>query len=78
MDVKVGSIYKHFNGKRYIVENIATHTETEEKMVVYRALYGEGKVWVRPYNMFVEEVKLKSKKHRFELEETITVDDLHE
>lgn len=47
-------IYVHYKGNEYEVMDIATHSETEEKMVVYRALYGERGVWVRPLSMFDE------------------------
>jgi len=50
--------YKHYKGSFYQVEDIATHSETEEKMVVYRPLYGEQALWVRPLTMFVEEVNI--------------------
>ena len=46
MEVLVGRVYKHYKGDYYIVENIAIHSETGEKMVIYRALYEEGKVFV--------------------------------
>lgn len=49
--------YRHFKGNEYEVLNIACHTETEEAMVVYRSLYGEGKIWVRPAKMWFEEVQ---------------------
>lgn len=49
-------IYRHFKGNLYLVLYIATHTETQEQMVVYRALYGELEVYVRPYDMFASEV----------------------
>ncbi len=68
MTIKVNGIYKHYKGDLYIVEDIATHSETLEKMVVYRALYGDNKLWVRPYDMFIEEIEDKSQKHRFELQ----------
>lgn len=45
-------IYVHYKGNEYEVIDIATHSETEEKMVVYKALYGEFGLWVRPLNMF--------------------------
>ena len=69
MEVKVKSIYRHFKGDLYFVEDIANHSETGEKMVVYRALYGKNELWVRPLNMFIEEVEGKSQKYRFELTE---------
>ena len=48
--------YRHFKGKPYEVIGIARHSETEEPMVVYRALYGEGGIWVRPARMWNETV----------------------
>ena len=48
--------YLHFKGKEYAVLYIATHSETMEKMVVYRALYGDGGIWVRPAAMWCESV----------------------
>ena len=56
MEVKVHGIYKHFKGDLYIVEGIGKHTETLEKCVIYRALYGDNELYIRPYNMFVEKV----------------------
>ena len=46
--------YRHFKGKEYEVIGIAAHSETMEPMVVYRALYGEGGLWVRPASMWKE------------------------
>ena len=70
-EIHEGKIYRHFKGKRYHVMAIATHTETEEQMVVYRALYGENRVFVRPYAMFAGEVDREKypdmiQKYRFE------------
>ena len=48
--------YQHYKGNRYQVIDLAIHSETAEWMVVYRPLYGEGALWVRPYAMFVENV----------------------
>lgn len=48
--------YRHFKGKEYEVIHIARHSETLEDMVVYKALYGEFGVWVRPLSMFCEAV----------------------
>ena len=49
-------IYKHFKGKEYEVIDVGTHSETLEPHVVYQALYGEQKIWVRPLSIFLEEV----------------------
>ena len=49
-----GSIVRHFKGDLYMVLNFATHTETKECLVVYKALYGQGTVWTRPLDMFME------------------------
>ena len=48
--------YRHFKGNEYEVLYIAKHSETMEDMVVYKALYGEGGVWVRPLGMFCETI----------------------
>ena len=61
MEVKVKGVYKHFKGNFYIVEEIATCSETLEKYVVYRALYGDNALWIRPLKQFFEEVKKWSK-----------------
>ena len=55
-DVKPG-FYRHFKGNRYEVLFVASHSETLEPMVVYRALYGDGGVWVRPLSMWNEHVE---------------------
>ena len=56
MEVKKGR-YRHFKGMEYEVLGVARHSETLEEMVVYRALYGEGGLWVRPAAMFLETVE---------------------
>ena len=56
MELKLGK-YRHFKGGEYLVEGLATHSETREEMVVYRPLYGEGALWVRPLSMFLESVE---------------------
>lgn len=50
--------YRHFKGNEYEVLGTATHSETLEPMVVYRPLYGEGKLWVRPASMWEEQVSV--------------------
>ncbi len=57
MELKKG-IYRHYKGSLYEVLHAAQHSETEEWMVVYRALYGEEGIWVRPYKMFTEKIEL--------------------
>ena len=60
--------YRHYKGNMYQVIGIAKHSETEEDVVVYRALYGECGLWVRPLDMFCENVEVKGKLiPRFEL-----------
>ena len=49
-------LYRHYKGNDYEVLGVATHSETEERVVVYRALYGEFGLWVRPLEMFEETV----------------------
>jgi len=60
MEIKIGK-YRHFKGKEYEVLAIAKHSETEEELVVYRALYGEGQIWVRPVSMWQEKVEREGK-----------------
>ena len=61
-------IYRHYKGNLYQVLHTAQHSETEELLVVYRCLYGEYDVWVRPLTMFTETVEADGKEiPRFEL-----------
>ena len=62
-EVKAGR-YRHFKGNEYEVLFIAKHSETLEPMVVYRALYGEGGVWVRPLSMWNAAVTHEGKKQK--------------
>jgi len=54
--INAGKKYMHFKGNEYEVIDIAIHSETKEKYVVYRALYDDEKIYVRPYDMFASEV----------------------
>jgi hypothetical protein len=54
-------IYRHYKGNTYQVLGVAKHSETEEDLVVYRALYGEWGLWVRPLKMFSEKVEVEGK-----------------
>lgn len=66
MDVEIGKIYKHFKGDLYLVLDIGKYSETGELMVIYKALYGNNETWIRPYNMFIDEVNKNNQKYRFE------------
>jgi hypothetical protein len=56
-EVRIGK-YRHYKGNEYEVIGVAKHSETLEEMIVYRALYGENVLWVRPKGMFFETVLL--------------------
>ena len=56
--------YRHFKGKEYEVLCLARHSETEEEMVVYRALYGDFGVWVRPASVWLETVERDGKTYQ--------------
>lgn len=62
-EIKLGR-YRHFKGNEYQVLHLATHSETSEPMVVYRALYGERGIWVRPAAMWNEIVERDGKCYR--------------
>ena len=55
--LQIGSTYKHFKGNNYVVVGLAKHSETSEELVVYRAIYGDGGLFVRPKEMFLENVE---------------------
>ncbi|MBQ2860846.1 MAG: DUF1653 domain-containing protein [Peptococcaceae bacterium] len=53
-----GGVYRHYKGNLYKALYVATHTETEEPLAVYQALYGEYGIWARPLAMFLDDVTL--------------------
>ncbi|WP_158965912.1 DUF1653 domain-containing protein [Paraglaciecola sp. L3A3] len=57
MALKIGK-YRHYKGNEYEVIGVARHSEDESELVVYRPLYGERDLWVRPLDMFVETVEI--------------------
>ncbi len=56
MNNNTAQYYRHFKGGIYRLLHIAKNSETQEKVVVYQAMYGDGDIWVRPYDMFFEKV----------------------
>ncbi|WP_412755136.1 DUF1653 domain-containing protein [Legionella pneumophila] len=63
-------IYRHYKGNLYEVIDVARHLKSLEDMVVYRALYGDFELWVRPLKMFLEDIEINGEvQKRFELNE---------
>lgn len=80
--VKIGKVYRHFKGNYYFIVDIALNSETQERMVIYRAIYdrNDSQIWVRREAMFLEEIdsnrkdNITGQKHRFELVEDLEKD----
>lgn len=73
-EIKLGRVYRHFKGDYYLAEALAKDSETGEICVIYRKLYEDGGLWVRPLNMFLSKVDKEKypqcqQEYRFELQE---------
>lgn len=77
-EVQIGRVYRHFKGDYYLVEGVANHSETGEPYVIYRKLYGDGGLWIRPLEMFLSPVDKEkypavTQQYRFQLQEIESV-----
>lgn len=77
-EIKIKGIYRHYKGDLYLVEDIATHSETGEEMVIYRGLYDDSPLWARPKSLFLNKLDTKKaqefgQEYRFELQDIKSV-----
>ena len=73
-EIQLKRVYRHFKGDYYLVEDLARDSETGEVYVVYRKLYGDGGLWIRPLDMFLSKVDKEKypnvqQEYRFELQD---------
>ena len=73
-EIRIGRVYRHFKGDYYLVEGVANDSETGAPFVIYRKLYGDGGLWLRPLEMFLSKVEKEKypdcpQEYRFELQE---------
>lgn len=76
--IKINGIYRHFKGDYYLLVDVAKHSETNEEYVVYRKLYEDYGLWIRPLEMFLEEVDYEKypesgQQYRFQLQDIKSV-----
>jgi hypothetical protein len=76
--LKINGIYRHFKGDYYLLIDVAIHSETKEKYVVYRGLYGNNELYIRPFDMFFSKVDKEKypeveQQYRFELQDIKSV-----
>lgn len=81
MEPKIKGVYKHFKNNYYILEDVAEHTETGEKYAVYRQLYGDNNLYIRPLDIFLSKVDKEKypdvkQEYRFELQNISKKDEL--
>ena len=73
-ELQIGRVYRHFKGDYYLVEGVANDSETGAPFVIYRKLYGDGGLWLRPLEMFLSKVEKEKypdcpQEYRVELQE---------
>lgn len=73
-EIQLGRVYRHFKGDYYLAEAVANDSETGEPYVIYRKLYGDGSLWIRPLAMFLSKVDREKypdvqQEYRFELQD---------